>query len=206
MNKKYIHSGGDTMIDKRAEIFASGRELFYAKGFKDTNVADIAKGAGIGVGTFYNYFSSKEELFLEVYIQENEALKKRMLETIDLKDDPVTLVTKMVTHNIQAMNSNRILKEWFSKDLFSKLEKYSYKTGGLESIDELMHSGLADLIKLWKAEGKIRGDIEDDMIAAIMNSVLYIDMHKSDIGIQFFPEIMHYITEFIMKGLTEGAS
>ena len=191
------------MVDKKADIFNSGRELFSSKGFKDTNVSDIAEMAGIGVGTFYNYYSSKEKLFQEIYIKENEHLKKRMMESVDLNDDPVTFVTKFVTQNISDMNSNLILKEWYNRDLFSKLEQYYYEQGGIESIDELMHSGKAELIKKWKDEGKIRSDLDDELIIAIFNSISYIDVHKSEIGIQHFPQILHYITEFIMKGLTD---
>ncbi|PKM83268.1 MAG: TetR/AcrR family transcriptional regulator [Firmicutes bacterium HGW-Firmicutes-14] len=191
------------MTDKKADIFKAGRELFYDKGFKDTNISQVAKAAGIGVGTFYNYYSSKEELFIEIYIKENEDLKKRLFESLDLNDDPVTLVIKLVTQNISQMNSNRILKEWYNKELFSKLEKYFYEKGGFESIDKLARSGKEELIKKWKAEGKIRDDIDDDMISAIFDSITYIDIHKNDIGIQYFPQILLYITEFVMKGLTE---
>jgi AcrR family transcriptional regulator len=191
------------LIDKKADIFDSGRELFYSKGFKDTNVSDIAKMAGIGVGTFYNYYSSKEELFLEVFIKENEDLKKRLMESVDLNDDPVTFVTKFLTRNITEMNSNLILREWYNRELFTKLEQYFYKQGGLDSIDELMHSGRSELVKKWKNEGKIRNDIDDEMICAIFDSIPYIDIHKFDIGIQHYPQIIYYITEFIMKGLTD---
>lgn len=192
------------MIDKKADILDSGRELFYSKGFKYTRVSDIAKMAGIGVGTFYNHYSSKEKLFIEIYIKESEDIKKRIVESIDLNDDPVTIVTKFVTQNISAMNSNLILKEWYNRDLFSKLKQYFYEQGGFESIDKFMYSGKAELSKTWKAEGKIRDDLNDEMISAMFNAILYIDIHKSEIGIQYFPQILHYITEFIMKGLTDS--
>jgi AcrR family transcriptional regulator len=195
--------GVSYLIDKKADIFNSGRELFYSKGFKDTNVSDIAKLAGVGVGTFYNYYSSKEKLFVEIYLKENEDLKKQLFKYINPNDDPVTLVTKLVTQNIIAINSNMILKEWYNKDLFSKLEQSFYEQGGMESMDELMQSGRAELIKLWKAEGKIRADLDDEMIIAIFNSILYVDLHKREIGIQHFPKILLYLTEFIMKGLTD---
>ncbi len=191
------------LTDKKADIFKAGRELFYSKGFKDTNVSEIAKTAGIGVGTFYNYYSSKEELFVEIYLKENEDLKKRIFQSINLNDDPVALVTKLVTRNIKEINANPILKEWYNKELFRKLEKYFYEKGGFESIAELTRGGKAELIKLWKAQGKIRDDIDDDMIGAIFDSIPYIDIHKNDIGIQYFPQILLYITEFVMKGLTD---
>lgn len=190
------------MADKKADIFNSARELFRSKGFKETNVSEIAKGAGIGVGTFYNYYSSKEELFVDVYLKENEDFKNRLFQSINVNDDPVTMVTQLVKQNIIEMNSNLILKEWYNKELFSKLEQYFYKQGGIKSIEELANSGTAELIKQWKAEGKIRCDLDDDMIIAIFNAIPYIDVHKNEIGIQYFPQIMLYITEFIMKGLT----
>lgn len=191
------------MTDKKADIFNAGRELFYSKGFKDTNVSDIAKLAGIGVGTFYNYYSSKEELFLEVFLKENEDLKKRLFESVDLNDDPVTFVTKILTKNITEMNSNLILKEWYNRELFSKLEQYFYKHDGLSSIDELLKSSKLELVRQWKAEGKMRNDIDDKMICAIFDSIQYIDIHKFNIGIQYYPQILYYITEFVMKGLTD---
>ncbi len=191
------------MIDKKADIFNSARELFYTKGFKDTNVSDIAKMAGIGVGTFYNYYSSKEKLFLEVYFKENEDHKKHLLESMDFNDDPVNMITKMVAQNAIEMNSNPILKEWYNKELFKKLEQQYYKQGGVASFDEFTHSGRIELIQKWKAEGKIRDDIDDEMINAMFSSISYMELHKNDIGIEHFPQIVLYITEFIMKGLAD---
>lgn len=188
--------------DKSSDIFNAGIEIFGSKGYKEANVADIAQLAGIGVGTFYNYFSSKEELFVRIYIKENEELKKRLVDEINFSDDPVTLVTKMLIKNIQYMNSNPILREWYNKELFGKLEKQFYQQSGFESLDDFLNSGRVQLIRQWKAEGKIRRDIDDDMINAIFSAILYIDIHKDEIGIQYFPQIMLHITEFIMKGLT----
>ena len=191
------------MRDKKADIFSSGRELFSSKGFKDTSVSDITKLAGIGVGTFYNYYSSKERLFLEIFMEENEKLKKKLVESVDLDDDPVTLVQKMVGQNFIAMNSNPILKEWYNRDVFSKLEQSFFEEGGIEDINEFLHSGLAELIKKWKTEGKIRNDLDDGLIIALFNSLPYIDIHKREIGIHHFPQLLHYLGEFIMKGLTD---
>jgi AcrR family transcriptional regulator len=158
--------------------------------------------AGIGVGTFYNYYSSKEQLFMEIYIKENEKLKKSF-ESIDMDTDPVKAIKEVLSINFAGINSNPILKEWYNRDLFSKLEKQYYEQGGMKSIAELMNSGTLELIKRWKANGKIRNDLDDDLILAIFNAIPYIDIHKEEIGLQYFPQIMYYLTEFIMKGLTD---
>lgn len=50
----------------RASLVRAARALFERKGFLETSVGDIAKRARVAHGTFYTYFSSKEEIFAEV--------------------------------------------------------------------------------------------------------------------------------------------
>jgi AcrR family transcriptional regulator len=50
----------------RAALVKAARSLFERQGYLDTNVGDIAKRARVAHGTFYTYFSSKEEIFAEV--------------------------------------------------------------------------------------------------------------------------------------------
>jgi AcrR family transcriptional regulator len=190
------------MEDKRTEIFECGKELFSSKGFKNTNVADIMKMAGLGVGTFYNYYSSKEQLFMEIFMKENEKLKKSF-ELIDMDADPEKAIMKMLSANYAGINSNPILKEWHNKELIGKLEKLFAEQGGAKSIAESMNAGTLELIRKWKVSGKLRPDLDDSFILAIFSAIPYIDLHKEDIGPQYFPQIMYYITEFVMKGLTE---
>jgi hypothetical protein len=207
MNEQKKHSfilpESISMEDKKNVIFDTARKLFYEKGFKDTNVSEIANAAGIGVGTFYNYYSSKEELFLEVFVEENITVKQNMFKQITPNDALVAISTKMMTQYVNTVNSNRIIGEWYNKELFSKLERYFYQQNGMRSINDFMYNDITGLIKKWKSEGKIRTDIDDDMILAIFNSIIYIDMHKTDIGIKYFPKIITLLYEFITKGLAE---
>ncbi len=41
-------------------------ELFSEKGLEKTSSNEIAKRAGVSIGTFYRYFSDKRDLFLEI--------------------------------------------------------------------------------------------------------------------------------------------
>ena len=50
----------------RDALIRAARSLFESQGYLDTNVNDIAKLARVAHGTFYTYFSSKEEIFQEV--------------------------------------------------------------------------------------------------------------------------------------------
>ena len=53
--------------DKKDRIIQSAAHLFAQRGFAGTSIADIALQAGIGKGTVYEYFASKEDLFFAVF-------------------------------------------------------------------------------------------------------------------------------------------
>jgi AcrR family transcriptional regulator len=50
----------------RARLASAARELFEEHGYLATGVNEISAAAGVAYGTFYIYFSSKEEVFGEV--------------------------------------------------------------------------------------------------------------------------------------------
>jgi AcrR family transcriptional regulator len=50
----------------REELVAAARRVFERDGYSGARVADIAAEAGVAHGSFYTYFSSKQEAFLAV--------------------------------------------------------------------------------------------------------------------------------------------
>ncbi|MBX3156179.1 MAG: TetR/AcrR family transcriptional regulator [Deltaproteobacteria bacterium] len=53
--------------DKREAILGAALELFVERGFFGTAVPEIAERAGVGAGTIYRYFESKEALVNVIY-------------------------------------------------------------------------------------------------------------------------------------------
>ncbi len=52
---------------KKELMLEAAYNLFLRHGFANTKIIDIAEGAGVGKGTVYEYFPSKEVLFAEVF-------------------------------------------------------------------------------------------------------------------------------------------
>jgi AcrR family transcriptional regulator len=192
------------MVDKKEEIFRCGKELFSTKGFKDTNVAEITKMAGIAAGTFYLYFSSKEKLFMDIYLEENVKLKRATMEAVDTTGEPFHVIQQLLQRNMEGILSSPILREWYNKDVFAKIEQKYREENGLEHVD-FMYDFFIEVVKKWQAEGKLRDDIDSEMIMAIFAAVISIDTHKEDIGFQYFPKIQEYMMEFIMNGLSPAS-
>ena len=55
--------------NKRELILAAAREIFGEKGYHSTTSEEIAKKAGVGKGTIYQYFESKQDIFLQMHMQ-----------------------------------------------------------------------------------------------------------------------------------------
>jgi len=190
------------LTDKKADILKCGRELFNSKGFKDTNVAEITKMTGIATGTFYNYYSSKDKLFMEIFLEENVKLKKSIMESVDLETSPINVMKEMMLLNYKGMISNPILKEWYNRETFTRMEENFRKESGLESVNFLYESFI-EIVEKWQIEGKMRNDIEAEMIMAIFSVLINIETHKEEIGLKYFPQILEYLAEFTMKGLMD---
>jgi len=57
----------DTSDDKREAILGAALQLFAERGFHGTAVPAIAELAGVGAGTIYRYFESKEAIVNALY-------------------------------------------------------------------------------------------------------------------------------------------
>jgi AcrR family transcriptional regulator len=71
----------------RENIDAAALDVFSKKGFRDTTMADIAKGAGVSVGNIYRYYKGKEDLFYSLikpdFIEELKSLLRAKMKTAD---------------------------------------------------------------------------------------------------------------------------
>jgi len=47
---------------RKKELLETAEKMFYSKGFENTSVKEITDAMGVAKGTFYYYFSSKDEL------------------------------------------------------------------------------------------------------------------------------------------------
>jgi AcrR family transcriptional regulator len=74
--------GEKNLIGK--QLLEQGYRLFSAYGLKKTNIEEIAKAAGISKGAFYNFYASKEELFMDVVEQAEKRVRGEVMAVIDL--------------------------------------------------------------------------------------------------------------------------
>jgi AcrR family transcriptional regulator len=93
----------------REELVASARELFAAHG-ADVRVEDIIHHAGVGMGTLYRHFPTKEEL-LDAVLEDGFAELVQAAEDAAAADDAWAGFTDFLERALAAHAANRGLKD-----------------------------------------------------------------------------------------------
>ncbi len=76
-------------IETRARLVDAAKHVFEDHGFLEARISDIAERAGLSHGSFYHYFESKEEVFLEVAVAQEDRLSMHTVVDSGLLDRSV---------------------------------------------------------------------------------------------------------------------
>jgi AcrR family transcriptional regulator len=76
----------DNMGDTKLRLVESAVKLFERKGYLETSVQDIVEEAQLTKGSFYYYFSSKEDILFLIHDEFIEYELSKALDVVDRKD------------------------------------------------------------------------------------------------------------------------
>ena len=68
-------------IETRQRLLEAAEQVFGDLGYHDASIVKITEAAGVGQGTFYLYFSSKQEVFDELVRDLNRRIRRAMSES-----------------------------------------------------------------------------------------------------------------------------
>jgi len=103
--------------DKRNRIINAALIVFSKDGFQYSKIEDIAKAAEIGKGTLYEYFSSKEELFLQVFTNFKEAVLSKYW--VVLKEgDPLSKLKRVAKISAEICSDDKIQMRFLAQFSF----------------------------------------------------------------------------------------
>lgn len=85
MNRRHTEQG----IERKQQLLDTAQQLFAARGYAATRVADICAAAGVAKGLFYWYFPTKESLFAELVRDMRHQLRRAQGQAMAASDDPL---------------------------------------------------------------------------------------------------------------------
>jgi len=91
---------------KRSQIIESAIRVFARFGLANTRMIQIAEAAGIGKGTIYEYFPSKEELFVAAFRAFADNADRQIAKRIRKLDDPVEKLRSYFTAWVDVLDKD----------------------------------------------------------------------------------------------------
>ncbi len=166
------------LIDQR--LREQGYKLFSAYGLKKTNVEEIAHAAGISKGAFYNFYESKEALFMEVIEEAEKRARKQLLGVVDLPGpSPRARLYAILKKAFMLFTEIPILRFLTGSDydlLFRRVPE--------EKLQEHLTSDLAffdELVARLKGAG-IPVQAQTPQIAALLYPLVLSILHEDELG------------------------
>jgi AcrR family transcriptional regulator len=133
-----------------AKVLAAAREAF-AEGGESTSLEEIARRAGVGIGTLYRHFPSRQALLEAVYVEEVEEVCRSAAELAD--GDPWESLNAWFERFVAYMATKRALAHELlnyvdmNADLFKVCRASLWEAGG-------------PLLERAQKAGAVRADIE----------------------------------------------
>ncbi|MFW6007572.1 MAG: TetR/AcrR family transcriptional regulator [Halanaerobiales bacterium] len=120
--------------NKKELIREAAVKVMAEKGFYNTKTSQIAKEAGVAVGTIYNYFGSKEEILEYIFEIEFEKRMKLLKKVNELEKDFWGKMKYFLQQHFQEiinnMDTGKILvreKEFPRKNASKAIDSYLYQ-------------------------------------------------------------------------------
>ncbi|MBN2364523.1 MAG: TetR/AcrR family transcriptional regulator [Calditrichaeota bacterium] len=118
------------LYDKRREqIINISAALFARKNFHEVRMDEVARECGVAKGSVYNYFSTKEDLYLSIIMCRMESLLELLQHRIDYKQTPLINIRRIVIHMYSFMSKYpHFFQIWYKEKL--NCERHSHQKIG----------------------------------------------------------------------------
>jgi len=182
--------------ERRRQLMEYAAARFSEGGYHPTSVAEIVQGLGVGKGVFYWYFSSKEELFLEILRDAQHALRRRQQQEIGEEPDPVRRIERGIRASMAWFDQNR--------DLYNLFQFAATEERFAPALRRGQEIAVADTVRHVK-EAIVDGHIRDGDPELLTHAILGITGHLARVFIhqrgESGEEVADAAVEFCLKGL-----
>lgn len=172
-----VHKRGDTMPkvieNLRETIILEAKNILLTQGFKNVSIREIAKNCNIGTGTFYNYFSTKEDLVAEIF-REDWKKVSNLVDELKHTEEPCKEKFRKIYISIEMFVSSYI-------SIFYEIATINGNNHGCMEPNryDVLYTKLSELLDIEKAKGHIISTLSSYKLAElIVSNLMYINKNK----------------------------
>ncbi|KLU64462.1 nucleoid occlusion factor SlmA [Desulfosporosinus acididurans] len=181
----------------REQILQTAHKIFAEKGLA-VPISEIASKAGIGIGTVYRHFPTKEVLFNEVIISYKQKLTKKA-KSLSIHTDPGKAFFDFISLIMEDGFTNKAMRDAFRIGIF----RVRTATSGV-LLD--FQSSLADLLTRAQDAKAVREDIEAiDLIALMSGLLMVVDEYEDTPDRSRFNQLLSIVCDGLHYNKTRSS-
>lgn len=147
-------------VRNRERVLEAAKVVFNAGG-PEASLEAVAKRAGVGIGTLYRHFPTREDLFEAVYRREVEQLSE-LAEQLKNAKDPVDALRRWLRSNVEFVATKKGMSAALALTFQSSSDLAAF------SMDRLTKA-IGSLLDRAIAAGEMRGDVSpEDLLRALV--------------------------------------
>jgi TetR/AcrR family transcriptional regulator len=177
-------------FDKKERILKAAAGIFAETGFAGTDVAQIAARAGVAKGSLYNYFESKEDLYLYVCRDGIERSRAAVYHEILPEWDTFRQIEHIFRRGVSFVLAHPEYIRLYLNVSSAGMERFADRL----TLEVEKHTAdyLKDLLREGISRGTVRQDIDVNLTAFLINS-LYVIFVVSLISNHFQIRMKEYL-------------
>ncbi len=152
-------------VRNRERVLEAAKAVFSAGG-PDASLEAVARRAGVGIGTLYRHFPTREALFEAVYRREVQQLGE-LAEQLKNEAKPVDALRRWLRSNVEFVATKKGMSAALALAVQSSSELHAY------SFDRLTKA-IGALLDRAVAAGEIRSDISPEDILRALVGMCYM--------------------------------
>jgi len=158
------------MLDpkKKVRILGAATDMFARYGFKKSSIDEIATTAGVGKGTVYLAFDSKEDLFYQVVHREIQVCAAQVSERIDPRKPADELLVRCSLDTLERIEAQPLLRDLVLGRLDRVVPMWRKELEDLRAIGRLP---TVEVLELGVRQGAFRSDLEVEQVARIVQDM-----------------------------------
>ncbi len=182
-------------------ILSAGKEILLSKGYNAATMEEIAEKAEIGVGTLYNYFKSKGEIFVKVISKELYLDEKCNKETTSVIEMVISYLWKYI--NNMKLFEKLVWRELFAV-IFASTKTDNLKIQGLVKIDVIFVKKLEQLLDSAIEKEMLPKSFDSKEAAYTIYSIIFTQtmmyIYMEEIGFEDFETQVKNQIGFLFEG------
>lgn len=185
----------------REQLVSTGREPFARYGLEKTTIGDLTDPVGIANGTFYQFYDSKTDLYLEILDREGEETAPRVLAPLEEHDDPERAIVGFLTVLMDEIETNPLIRRLVVEPEELEMLRDHHSEAELEQERQDSLAYFLPYVETWYEAGELEGP-SPELIANAIRSVTLLTLHQDDIGEDVYEETRDLVIRAVASGLT----